>query len=35
MDVKLSANGVSTTLMEKGIPEEFCKVFEGTTLCVY
>lgn len=34
MDVKLSANGVFTYLKEMGIPEEFCKVFEGRLLNV-
>lgn len=29
MDVKRSASEISATLKGKGIPEEFCKLFEG------
>ena len=29
MDVKRSASEVSATLKGKGIPEEFCELFEG------
>ena len=34
MDVKLSVSGISAMLKGKGIPDEFCKVFEGEFIAV-
>ena len=34
MDVKLSVSGISAMLKEKGIPDEFCEVFEGEFIAV-